>query len=353
MIRNALKIYVYPADETGCGYYRMIWPAQILKNAGHDVVVVSPKMRNSSLQGALDSSGNLIDIRQPPDADVMVMQRITHKHLVSGIKLLRDKGVTVVVDMDDDLSAIHPANPAFIAMHPNYGAQKDHSWQNAQIACDNASLVTVSTDALLSRYARHGRGIVLRNCVPERYLSIPHEDSTVIGWGGSVHSHPDDLQTVGAGAAQVMNEASFRVVGPGDRVQQILGLSNTPDITGVCDIHEQWPVTLAKLGIGIAPLADTRFNSAKSWLKPLEYAALGVPWVASPRVEYRRLHDLGMGYLADRPRQWSSQLRKLVRDKALREYMSAKGREIASAMTIEANAWRWAEAWAQAYKSDH
>lgn len=348
-----MKVYVYPADDTGCGYYRLIWPAEVLRSAGVNVVIVPPHQRSASIRGGLDSSGNLIMIQPPPDADVMVMQRITHRHLVRGVTLLREQGVSVVIDMDDDLGSIHPANPAFIAMHPAYGQNLDHTWQNAQLACDAASLVTVSTDALLSRYARHGRGVVLRNCVPERYLKIPRTDSSVIGWGGSVHSHPDDLQTVGSGIECVMDETSFRVVGPGDQVRSVLRLSRDPEITGVQDIHDGWPTTLAKLGVGIAPLADTRFNAAKSWLKPLEYAALGVPWVASPRVEYRRLHALGVGLLAEKPRQWTAQLRRLVRSESLRDEMSQQGRDVVSQLTIEQNAWRWIEAWQQAYDIDH
>ena len=347
-----MKVYVYPADEAGCGYYRLIWPAQSLIDQGCDVQIVMPKQRNSSLRGMLNQANELVDIKIPSDADVIVLQRITHRHLVSAIDIIRRKGVAVVIDIDDDLAAIHPANPAFLAMHPKNGASPDHNWRNTQLACEKASAVAVSTDALLARYAPHGRGAVLRNQVPARYLDIPHTDSTVIGWGGSVHSHPDDLQTVGVGVEQVMGEATFRVVGPGTNVQRVLRLSEEPEATGVREMHQEWPEALAQLGIGIAPLADTRFNAAKSWLKPLEYMALGVPWVASPRVEYKRLHDMGVGLLADKPKHWASQLRKLIRDPELRADMSAQGRELAAKMTIESNAWRWWDLWTEAYELD-
>ena len=56
---------------------------------------------------------------------------------------------------------------------------------------------------------------------------------------------------------------------------------------------------VAKLGIGVAPLADTKFNAAKSWLKMAEMAALGVPCVVSPRAEYMRLHEQWIGSLAE------------------------------------------------------
>lgn len=348
-----MKVYCFPADITGCGYYRLIWAAEVLRAQGHHVEIIMPEERKGALRASLDRNGNIIDVRIPSDANVIVFQRITHKYLADAINIIRRRKVSVVVDMDDDLSAIHPANPAFMAMHPTYGVNKEHSWHNAQRACDNASFVTVSTDALMKRYVRHGRGMVLHNCVPQRYLDVEHADSTVIGWGGSVHSHPDDLQTVGVGVENVMNETTFRVVGPGDRVRQVLGLSREPEITGVRDMHEEWPVELARLGIGIAPLADTTFNSAKSHLKLLEYSALGVPWVASPRVEYRRFHELGAGILAEKPRQWTTQLRRLVRDDALRKELSEAGRAVARRFTIEGNAWRWLEAWESAYQVDH
>jgi hypothetical protein len=340
-----MKVYVFPADVTGCGYYRLIWPAEALQAQGHNVVVVDPKQRNAMLKGAVNANNELVDVRVPSDADVVVLQRITHRHLVNAVKIMRAKGVAVVIDIDDDLAAIHPANPAFLAMHPKNGVHPDHNWKNTQLACENATYVIVSTDALLKRYAPHGRGVVLRNCVPERYLEIDHVDSPVIGWGGSVHSHPDDLQTVGPAIDQLMSETQFRVVGPGDQVRNVLRLSRDPEVTGVCAIADEWPRTLAQLGIGIAPLADTRFNAGKSHLKPLEYSALGVPWVASPRAEYKRLHEQGIGLLADKPRQWVSQLRKLVRDPVLRTEMSVAGREAAAKMTIESNAWRWLEVW--------
>lgn len=348
-----MKVYVYPADETGCGYYRLIWPAQALIEQGCDINIVMPKQRNSSLRGILDQDGELVGVRIPSDADVVVFQRITHRHLVNAVKHIRKQGVAVVIDIDDDLSAIHPANPAFLAMHPTNGVSKDHNWRNTQLACEAATMVQVSTDALLPRYAPHGRGGVVRNCVPSRYLDIPHTDSTVIGWGGSVHSHPDDLQTVGVGIERVMDEGTFRVVGPGTNVQKVLRLSREPESTGVREMHEEWPAALADLGIGIAPLADTRFNMGKSWLKPLEYSATGVPWVASPRAEYRRLHEMGVGLLADKPKHWASQLRKLIREPQLRADMSAQGRELAAKMTIESNAWRWWELWSRAYELEN
>lgn len=348
-----MRVYVFPADLSGCGSYRLIWPAQALRAQGHDVTVVIPDQRTGDvgLRGMQDQRGDLVSVNVPPDADVMVFQRITMRQLAQAVPLIRAQGVAVVVDMDDDLTCIHPANIAWSAMHPTRG-KPGHSWHNATQACVDATLVTVSTPALLKTYAPHGRGVVVENCVPERYLHVPHADSAAIGWGGSTHSHPDDLQTVGTSVARLAREGhQVGVVGDGIGVRAALGLDAEPAASGVVSL-EQWPTALAGLGVGVAPLAESRFNAGKSWLKPLEYAACGVPWVASPRAEYRRLHhDYGIGVLADRPKDWYRHLKALAGDPSRRREMSEAGRAAAAHLTIEGNAWRWVDAWERAFRS--
>ena len=143
----------------------------------------------------------------------------------------------------------------------------------------------------------------------------------------------------------------FRVVGPVDGVKSALKLDVEPEATGNVPF-ETWPHALSTLGAGIAPLADTVFNRSKSHLKILEYSALGVPWVASPRVEYARLHKEGAGLLADKPQQWQARLRELATSASLRQELSEAGRALAARYTIEANAWRWLEVWQTAYEME-
>lgn len=347
-----MKVYVFPADLNGCGYYRLIWGSEALRNQGHDVVIVRPDNRNDIFGGVMRGD-EMIDVRIPSDADVMVFQRVTHRHIAQAIGLIRKRGVAVVVDMDDDLTCVHPANPAFAYLHPR-GPHPDHSWMNAQKACEDATLVVTATPALQSRYARAGHGFVFDNYVPERYLFTYHQDSGLVGWPGSVHSHPDDLQAMGPAVSQLLREGiRFGVVGNINGIHNAWGIS--PDIqinaTGIVPI-ELWPDAVANLGVGVAPLADTRFNAAKSWLKMAEMAAVGVPCIASPRAEYSRLHKLGVGWLAKDPGEWKKKIRLLALNPAAREDLSLKGREVMKGMTIEANAWRLWEIWTQALKME-
>lgn len=342
------KVYVFPADASGCGSYRLGWPAEAARAQGLDVVICPPTDRQGFGGGIDSETGRVVEVNPPEDADVIVLQRVTHTNMRQAIPLLRAKGIAVVIDIDDDLTCIHPANPAYDMYHPR--TPNGHSWQYALDAMRDATLVTVSAEALLPSCAPHGRGRVLPNCVPAAYLDIPHTDSTVIGWGGSLHSHPDDLSQVGLSIARLVDEGqTFRVIGPSLGIAKALGLAETPQATGNVGIAA-WAAALSTLGIGITPLADSRFNASKSYLKPLEMMAAGVPWVASPRAEYTRLHKLGAGLLARKPRDWYRHLNTLVRDDALRQDMSAAGRALAATLTIERNAWRWAEAWNEAYR---
>lgn len=345
-----MKTYIFPADTYGCGYYRLIWPATSLINQGHDVIIVDPSSRDSAIKGVMDGD-TMVDVQIPADADLMVFQRVTHKQIVHALELIRKRGVAVVVDMDDDLATIHPSNPAFNFMHPK-GPYPDHSWHNAQSACDNATITTVATPQLLQRYGRTGNGRVFDNYVPSYMLDIEHKDSDVIGWPGSVHSHPDDLQVMGSAPTRLARGGyQLAAIGDGKGVREAWGLPEGVPVhaSGTVDL-QAWGHAVTKLGVGVAPLADTAFNAAKSWLKMAEMAAVGVPCVASPRAEYTRLHKMGVGLLARDQKDWYRKLRDLAANESMRRELSEQGRDVMASMTIEANAWKLAEIWQEAVK---
>ncbi len=354
-------VYVYPADAYGCGFYRLGWPGAALAAAGHQVRVSFPHEREG-VGGAVDSrTGKLVNIQVPADADVVVLQRVAFAHMAQAVPMMRERGIAVVVDMDDDLTKIDPANPAFWGFKVDQGSRW-HNLRNADAACRDATLVTVSTPALLKIYAPHGRGLVVENRVPARYLDVPRVDHGAIGWPGAVHTHPNDLEVVGPAVQRLVREgvrylgagAEYRFK-PGDNgLRRALGIDDDVSeeaFSTLGDVGEldRWPDAVAQLGVGMAPLADTGFNSAKSWLKALEMMACGVPWVGSPRAEYARLQRrTGVGLLARQPKDWYRLLKRLAGSEAERIEQSEAGRLAARDLTIEVGAWRWLEAWQHA-----
>jgi hypothetical protein len=330
------------ADDQGCGWHRLGWPAEALQRQGYDVVLVPPKERQ--LLVSMNPTGEIVHVAYPPDADVIWMQRVTHRHLIGVLRFLRNHAnIATIVDVDDLLSSIAPANPAWVALHPK-SEQADHSWRNLATACREATMVSCSTSALLPHYAAHGRGRVIPNLLAEHYFGHERQDSDAIAWPGTMHSHPDDPQvTRGAVGRLVREGASFRVVGWPDGTGRAFGLEADPPGTDPVPLLD-WPAAVATIGVGVAPLADTAFNAAKSHLKPLEMAACGVPFVASPRREYAAFHAEGAGLLAgDKGKSWYKALRQLTSSATMRAELSETGRVVAERFRLEREAWRWAE----------
>lgn len=350
-----MKVYVIPADAHACGHNRLIWPANVLQKQGHNIEIVPPKKGSGFLAKTMEGPNGqeiLTSIQMPEDMDVVVIQRPAHPLQPQMIDCLRQNKVAVVVDMDDDMSTIHPNNSAFQMYRPRSGSP--FSWKWAAESCKRATLVTCSTRALLKTYAKHGRGMVIDNYVPKAYLNFDKPDTGCFGWAGTTKSHPDDLQVTGKATQQLVDEGhQLRIVGGDRKVQAALKLTEPPQMTGSMTL-DKWALTIADtMDVGMAPLSPSTFNAAKSRLKGIEMFALGIPWVASPREEYRRLtREAGAGLLADHPKQWYSQLKALLTDEVLRKEQAEAGRTYMQDQTYEVNAWRQMEAWTRAYEME-
>lgn len=218
--------------------------------------------------------------------------------------------------------------------------------------------MTVSTPAL-TRYAPHGRVSVLRNRVPQKYFDVPgveKDDKTPrVGWTGTLQTHPHDLQVTNGMAWRAVEEtgAYFSVIGDGEGVRRALRIPDDADVgaTGWVDLDHYVAYVKLLLDVGIVPLEDSRFNDAKSYIKGLEMAALGVPFVASPTNEYRYLAMHGIGVIAARPRDWYNRVKKLITDTDFREETAANAQEtVRKQFTYEDAAEEWTKAWLSALR---
>jgi glycosyltransferase involved in cell wall biosynthesis len=334
-----VKVVLHPADENGCGYYRMSLPGHALAEQGYDVTVDHDAnyrgVWRTTIRGEV-----LVNLDQKITADVIVIQRPLHRNRFELIQILQSKGVAVVVEVDDDFHAVHKRNAAWHGTSPLHHPDHHRDWLTR--SCEIADLVTVTTPALAERYGGHGRVAVLPNCVPKSYLALsgPTRDVPVVGWSGSVDTHPGDLEaTQGA-----LSGFQIKVVGTGKGVKKALGLKHEPPVTGWLPLTD-YPKALATLDVGVVPLAMTPFNEAKSYLKGLEFAALGVPFVASPTGPYQELHRMGAGLLAVTPQGWKDQVGRLVANTQYRAELAEAGMRVAERLTIEENASRWWQAY--------
>jgi hypothetical protein len=339
-----VKVDLYQADQGASRLYRLAEPARVANNAGIHAQVLA---EFPILPGPLQVGRH---VPAPTDADVVVFQRPAKHKTVEAIVGFQRQGVAVIVDVDDDLSCLHPAHPARDAFNPALNPQQN--FQHLRRACALADLVTVTTPALAARYGAHGRVEILPNCVPEALLARPPAgDGRTLGWSGRSAHHPGDLQATCGGVAEALRRTGWRflIVGPAEDARARLALDEEPAATGGLELAD-WYAGIGRLDVGIVPLGDTAFNAAKSTLKGLEYAALGIPFVASPSHEYQALARQGVGVLAaSRSRNWRSALVALMDDETLRHEAAQRGRTaVHEHHTFEVNAPRWCDAWTDA-----
>jgi glycosyltransferase involved in cell wall biosynthesis len=346
-----MRVLATAADDSS-GFYRVRLPQAYLDEEDVEVEVV-PERRGLALV-INRTSGRLVSVEL--DCDVLVLQRPMFRLMPEVIEHAQAKGIAVVVEIDDDFHTAHPHNRAFQLNHPR--VSPDYNWHHLGRCVRLADLVTVSTDQLARRYGGHGRVVVVRNYVDPEILDLkPRGDGRTLGWAGTLTNHPVDLQATRGGVGQALakhRDWTFFCVGGIGHAQAITKQLELEPVTRFratawkpIDLHH---LIVSRLDIGIAPLHESAFNAAKSWLKGLEYAALGIPFVASSLPEYERLSALhGIGRLASpRSREWRRQVSALI-ERSDRDQLGQQWREtVATDLTIQTNAWRWAEAWDEA-----
>jgi len=81
-------------------------------------------------------------------------------------------------------------------------------------------------------------------------------------------------------------------------------------------------IDLLTSDIGLAPLPDNRFTKGKCGFKVLQYAAAGLPVVASPvGVNAQYVHDAVTGFVVTNLSQWADRIARLITDSDLRKKM--------------------------------
>ena len=359
-----MRVVVMPGDLGRCGY-RLIWPALALRAQGADVEIVPPDVKDSMHPATVfppsservvgvwsdrdDGSTQFHGLHHRPDCDIVVVQRPLQESRVRMIEALQAAGVKVVVEIDDDFRNVSRRNQAWSSVHPQFHPWAN--WQHLAEACRIADLVTVTTPALARLYGSHGRVAIIPNHVPRSYLDVGYRTARAerpsVGWSGSLHTHPDDLQVMRRMVRRVQRETGceIRVVGTGAGVSQVLGVPHVL-ATGWVPLSA-YPVMMAQMDVGLVPLELSLFNEAKSGLKGLEFAALGVPYVASPTGPYRQQTEHA-GLLAEKPADWYRHLRQLVNSEDYRKTEAARGRAWAATQTVEGNCDMWWDAWGKA-----
>ncbi len=312
--------------------YRCIIPLRALAQRGHEIVWPQAGDRLAQLSGC-----DLVHMHRQhgPAADSLIAQ-------------LRRSAVATSYDNDDDLAAIPRDSPSYKQLG---GLRGHRDFTATARAARRAALVTTPSPVLAERYRQSGAGHVevIENYLPAEFTAQRprRHEGLVVGWiAGLEHAVDDSRLGIGDVLLRLLNEfpkLRVAVIGHDLRLahHRYFHLERS-DFASL--LH-----AAAAFDIGIAPLADSPFNAARSNVKLKEYAALGVPWLASPVGPYADLGPEQGGRLV-RVGDWEPALRELIEHPLRRRRLAKQARAWAATQTIETAAPRWEQAFEDAVR---
>lgn len=358
-----MRFRLFPSDLEGVGSYRVLYPYGCLEAyGGHDAYMeIAPKAGDGKLAPLIfpDPQGG---IPEKFAADIYVFQRRLEKWfplnnsriaparttfgVADIIRWLQQNGKTVVVEVDDWMHGLPINAPAIKTLRDTPFLSVDVLAECIQLA----DIVTVSTPALAEAYS-HRNTKVLGN-----YLNWPswadvepvHERDRGrirVGWMGSLKWRGRDLSVLQGLLGPWLEKhpnVEFVSVG-GEEPHDYLGIPYQQRRSLPYKIFPGHVETTQEIDIGLAPLDYTKFNECKSALKGMEYAACGIPVVATPTGPYKEWVEHGVnGMLARRPKDWLRSLDEMLENDLWRT-MGANARAKAERHTIQGNWHLWAE----------
>lgn len=281
------------------------------------------------------------------DCDIIIMQRWMHHTIPERIKMAQSYGQIILNDIDDWYWGLNESNLAFVESHPKVKPDENiNHYRKTLIKSDGVITSTKYLADKLSSFVPAKNIHLLDNHVEiDKFTPRVHTESElpVIGWVGSTAHRDRDLAIL---------KSAYRMTGDKFGYHHSGHIGWHPHFydevgMGKDDVTILVPVPPHKLGelyvfdIGVVPLNITPFNQAKSWIKGLEYAAAGIPFVASPSDEYKRLQsEYGVGRLAKNPNAWKKHLNAL-RDPDVRNEEAAANLEAIQPLDVKVGAKKW------------
>ncbi len=264
----------------------------------------------------------------------------THRYAITDaavadalVRHCRETGARLLYDLDDDLLNIPRQHPEAAILRPRarvvelLARQADAVWVSTAGLRD--SIAPVRPDALL-----------VENGLDERlWCALPQPRAPR---GGPLRvllmgtmTHGDDLATILPALARIAEEH------PGRVTFDVIGMTADADLPAFLSRVEPPPASWASYpgfvnwitgipgwDVGLTPLADTGFNAAKSAIKTMDYAALGLAVLASDVPAYRgSIADGPGGFLVpNTAADWYWAITRLMRDPRLREELATGAR---------------------------
>ena len=329
-----MRIAFLARPESGNGFYRGIGPMRALAERGHRVRPLPVEDDMPQPVGSLQ------------DVDVLHIHRYCEDSAWRIAREAKAQGAAVVWDQDDNQAAT-PRGVAYDRVWN--GFEGERRLTRMRRLWRLVDLVTTPSRALAEQLEREGAPTarVIENFVPDAFLAPdrrPHPRVT-IGWTAGLE-HAADVQRLPI--AQVLQ----RLLDERDDVN-VISLGLRLGLRGDRYFHIPYvPVRaltrqLAEFDVGIAPLSDIEFNRSRSNVKLKEYAAAGVPWLASPIGPYAGMGEREGGRLVPDDR-WHEELTRMIEKPKDRRKLAKRGAKWVARQTLSHNVGVWEDALAAA-----
>jgi glycosyltransferase involved in cell wall biosynthesis len=325
-----MRIAFLPDGHSANTMYRCRGPMQVLAHYGHETRELDPA-----------------DMRRWPEllawCEVLHIHRVCDAGTVSLVETARQAGAVVVWDDDDDVTQVPRHNPN----HREAGGLKGTRRLAARRRLfELVDLVTTPSAVLAETFRDAGAAAVrvLENYViQDRIRPRLRDPGTVtIGWtAGSEHQLDVERLPIREALGRLLDahpHARVTTLGIalGLRSERYRHVANVPFPTLLDEV--------AGFDVGIAPLsAHWKISRSRSNVKLKEYAAAGVPWLASPIGPYAQLGEREGGRLVADDR-WFEELEHLVLDTATRRKLAKRAQRWGQSQALLRNGRQWEDA---------
>lgn len=324
------RIHFWTADAGGSGIYRGVMPAMSLDWIGHQ-----------------PSAGpRLPDDWHAQGYDVVVGCRVAKAGPSRTWREMKDRGIRLVMDLDDDYFHLDPSNAVAYQLWSD-PVLRQGLVDNIAIS-DTVTCCSEPLAAILREY--HDDVRVVPNGLPAQYLGEVRDynsEQLSVGWAGT-SSTMNELPEV----VRALNRiADYRR--PGGVVVRLVGIDPNTAIRcglkgkrlgalGWVENFGHYLQAVSAFDVWVAPYRDIAFNRAKFATKFLEASMLGIPLIASDIEPYRRVIRHGEnGFLVKHEHQWGKYLKYLADDPGLRQRIGMAARAEASGSILQALNRQW------------
>lgn len=329
------RVIHYCADQSGCAFWRMIWPGDELLAHNKAVVMTLYQMVNSgAFYGGIDA---------------VRLQRQCNEHQLLFVKFLRNvsdemkaqtgKGFRLIWEVDDSIFAI-----------PDYNVCKA-AWVDESIAvrvkeivhlCDEMTTVSEYMAEIYRKNLDYNKVTVIPNYAPKTWIDRGYDPERILENYWNTQDKPRILYAGSGTHFDIMNNANqeddfghvvdkivqditihkkytwvFLGAIP-NKLRQFIGTDGVEfhGWTAVTD----YPQTMKdlKVNVSIAPLQGNSFSRAKANIKLTEAGAQGIPCIAQNLECY---NSDGWQYLFDTADELFDKIANVLKDRET--YMAA------------------------------